>query len=101
MRHPWYHIRRQPPPLRGFHTPSVSRRFTRLRVRWFHIPSAKRAKISLFLNLAYIFQILNCVFCLYYWPYLATQTWPGAFLINVPALGAISTQIAAGCVQGA
>jgi hypothetical protein len=35
---------------------------------WFHIPSRKRAVIALLLNFAYVFQILNCAFCLYYWP---------------------------------
>jgi len=68
---------------------------------WFHIPSAKRAVIALLLNSAAFNQVLNCVFCLYYWPYLATQTWPGAFLINIWALLSIVSVVSAGVIQGA
>jgi len=66
---------------------------------WFHIPSAKRAIIASLLVFAIIFQVINLVFCLYFWPYIETQTSPGVLLINVPALFSIICQIAAGCIQ--
>jgi len=67
---------------------------------WFHIPSAKRASIALLEMFASLFQVLNCIFCLYYWPYLQTQTWPGSFLINFPVAISISCAIAAGIKLG-
>ena len=38
-------------------------------------------------------------FGIYYWDYIETQTWPGAFTINLPALVSIGTIIAAGVLQ--
>ena len=45
-------------------------------------------------------QVANCFFCLYYWPYLEAQTWPGAFAINVPALFSIICVVISGDMQG-
>jgi hypothetical protein len=39
------------------------------------------------------------VFALVYWRYLDTQTWPGAFAVNVPSLGSILSIISAGVLQ--
>ena len=67
---------------------------------WFHIPRGDRARISLLLNTAWFFHMFNLAFIIYYWDYIETQTWPGAFLINVPALLSIGSVVTAGVLQG-
>ena len=67
---------------------------------WFHIPRYDRARISFFLNSAYFWHINNLVFVLVYWEYIETQIWPGAFLINVPAVLSIGSVITAAVLQG-
>ena len=67
---------------------------------WFHIPRYDRARISFFLNSAYFWHIINLTFVLVYWPYIETQIWPGAFLINVPAFLSIGSVITAAVLQG-
>ncbi|KAL3927258.1 MAG: hypothetical protein SGPRY_002907 [Prymnesium sp.] len=66
----------------------------------FHIPVRKRAIIALLLTLGGILQIANCLFCLYYWPYIETQTAPGAYLINLPVLFSLICLISACNIQG-
>jgi len=67
---------------------------------WFHISRLDRARISFFLNTAWFFHMINLVFILYYWNYIDTQIWPGAFLINMPALLSIGSVITGGVLQG-
>ena len=67
---------------------------------WFHLPRYDRAKISLLLNCGYAAHIASFVSALYFWEYIETQIWPGAFAINLPGGLSILSIIAAGVLQG-
>uniref|UniRef100_A0A7S4M399 Transmembrane protein n=1 Tax=Prymnesium polylepis TaxID=72548 RepID=A0A7S4M399_9EUKA len=67
---------------------------------WFHIPRHRRALIALLLNLSYVGHISAVVCTVVYWEYIETQTWPGMFAINLPAMTSIITIITAAVLQG-
>jgi serine/threonine protein kinase len=66
---------------------------------WFHIPRHRRALIALLLNLAWVSHMVAVGFCLGYWSYVASQTWPGALAINLPGIGSFVAIVSAGVLQ--
>jgi hypothetical protein len=67
---------------------------------WFHLPRKARRGIAFWLLFALVSQACAVVFHLYYFSYLAGQTWPGALLQNVWLVFQFGGQIRAGILQG-
>ena len=92
LHHAWCSTRDQSEPGLDFYGRST-------KAVWFHIPRPTRRKISLGLNLAYLFHFGSVAGHMVYFGFHAGQSLPGALSQNVPFALSIASQVTAVVLQ--